>query len=215
MNSTFLILKISFIGLLIATLNSCNTPDKVEEPLPIPDEQEEVVQAPDDVPVNPMLNTAEQIVVLLRDKNYTELSQYISAQGVRFSPYSFIDTVADVLATREDLLNDEWHNTTRMWGNYDGSGDPIEATFDDYSAEFIYDVDFSDAHKVNIDTTMGIGNTLDNLEEIYPNKSYVEFYFSGFDPQYDGMDWRSLRLVFEAIEGNYFLVAIVHGEWTI
>jgi hypothetical protein len=43
----------------------------------------------------------------------------------------------------------------------------------------------------------------------------IEYYFSGFDPQYGGMDWRSLRLVFIKDSNNWYLAAIVHGEWTI
>jgi hypothetical protein len=29
------------------------------------------------------------------------------------------------------------------------------------------------------------------------------------------MDWRSLRMVFMQQDGIWYLVALVHGEWTI
>jgi hypothetical protein len=29
------------------------------------------------------------------------------------------------------------------------------------------------------------------------------------------MDWQSLRLVFEETAGNWYLVGIVHDQWTI
>ena len=41
----------------------------------------------------------------------------------------------------------------------------------------------------------------------------MEYYFSGFDPQYGGMDWRSLRLVFAPHGEGWALVGIVHDEW--
>jgi hypothetical protein len=42
----------------------------------------------------------------------------------------------------------------------------------------------------------------------------VEYYFPGFDPQYGGMDWRSLRLVFSDHGGTWYLAGIIHDEWT-
>jgi hypothetical protein len=38
---------------------------------------------------------------------------------------------------------------------------------------------------------------------------------SGFDPEYEGMDWRSLRLVFEKKNDIWYLVGIIHDQWTI
>jgi len=29
------------------------------------------------------------------------------------------------------------------------------------------------------------------------------------------MDWRSLKLVFKEKDGNWYLVGVVHDEWTI
>jgi hypothetical protein len=43
----------------------------------------------------------------------------------------------------------------------------------------------------------------------------VEYHFSGFVEDYGGMDWVSLRLVFIEEEGSWFLVGIVHDQWTI
>jgi hypothetical protein len=42
----------------------------------------------------------------------------------------------------------------------------------------------------------------------------VEYYFPGFDPQYGGMDWRSLKLVFSQADGSWNLAGIIHDEWT-
>jgi hypothetical protein len=37
------------------------------------------------------------------------------------------------------------------------------------------------------------------IMEKWPNsRMYAEYHLAGFDPQYAGLDWRSLRLVFEA-----------------
>ena len=62
---------------------------------------------------------------------------------------------------------------------------------------------------------IGQGNSLNNIREFYPGSYFVEYHFSGFDPQYAGMDWQSLRLVFLEEDGVWLLVGIVHDQWTI
>lgn len=56
---------------------------------------------------------------------------------------------------------------------------------------------------------------IDNMSTAYPNGSFVEYHFTGFDSQYAGIDWASLTLVFEENGGDWYLVGIVHGQWTI
>ena len=56
---------------------------------------------------------------------------------------------------------------------------------------------------------------MNNVRAIYPKSIVVEYYYDGFDPQYEGMDWQSLRLVFESEADRWVLVGIIHDEWTI
>ena len=105
--------------------------------------------------------------------------------------------------------------TVYTWGAFDGSGHPIELSFADYYTRFVYDQEFVNPHVVGINNVIGLGNTLVNIADVHPNGSFVEFHFTGFDPQYEGMDWSSLFLVFEQLDGNWVLVGIVHNEWTI
>ena len=56
---------------------------------------------------------------------------------------------------------------------------------------------------------------LENQFEVYESPIIVEYYFSGFNPEYEGMDWRSLRLVFEEIRGHWKLVGLINNQWTI
>jgi len=43
----------------------------------------------------------------------------------------------------------------------------------------------------------------------------INGYFPSFNPDYAGMDWKSLRLVFEQYEGRWYLVGIINNQWTI
>jgi hypothetical protein len=53
-----------------------------------------------------------------------------------------------------------------------------------------------------------------NASEYFPGSVVVEYYFPGFDSKYAGMDWQSLRLVFQQENGQWYLVALVHSQWT-
>ncbi len=99
------------------------------------------------------------------------------------------------------------------WGTQDGSGEAIELSFPDYYQRYIFDVDFSRPEAIGFDASLSGGSRINNLSEIYPDAVQVEYYFSGFDPQYGGMDWRSLRLVFAPHGEGWALVGIVHDEW--
>jgi hypothetical protein len=71
------------------------------------------------------------------------------------------------------------------------------------------------AEQIGYNTVLGHGNSLNNSFEIYKDSIIVEYYFSGLDPQYEGMDWRSLRLVFEEKDDIWYIVGIIHDQWTI
>lgn len=43
----------------------------------------------------------------------------------------------------------------------------------------------------------------------------VEYYLPGENPDYGGLDWQSLRLVFQHKEGAWYLVGVIHDEWTV
>ena len=155
------------------------------------------------------------IVSALKNKDMVTLSQYVHPQmGLRFSPYATVKDSDQVFAADKvlGLVNDP---TIYLWGNYDGSGAPINLTFADYYAKFVYDVDFANAPEIALNHRLGTGNSIDNAFEYYQSSMVVEFYFPGFDPQYTGMDWRSLRLVFMQQGNDWFLVGIIHDQWTI
>ena len=138
-------------------------------------------------------------------------------RGVRLSPYAFVEPEHVVLEA--DAIEGAWADTTpRTWGSYDGSGEPIDRTFQQYFDRFVYDADFLSAATVGFNTRLSSGNSLDNAAEVYPDGVIVEYYIAGVKAQYEGMDWRSLKLVFERADGGsetWYLVAIVHDEWTI
>jgi hypothetical protein len=158
-----------------------------------------------------------QILSIIKNNNLDSLTRFIHpVEGVRFSPYGFVDTVDDQHfkpAEFAALLAQK--NKKIIWGTYDGDGNDIKLTLKNYFKKFVYDVDFLHAEKTVANEMLGFGNTLNNLKTIYPDAVFTESYFSGFDKKIGGMDWRSLRLVYKIYKGNYCLIGIVHDEWSI
>ena len=163
-----------------------------------------------------LISTALEVVQAIKDEDMVELATFIHpTEGVRFSPYGYIDVQTSQVFTGAQLSGLMSDSQVYSWGSYDGSGDPIDLTFADYFEEFVYDEDYVDPHMIGNNVLIGKGNTLNNLPDVYPNGEFIEFHFTGFDSQYEGMDWSSLRLVFEEDNGTWYLVAIVHDQWTI
>lgn len=158
---------------------------------------------------------ASAVILALKQSDMTALAAYIHPdKGLLFSPYAHIDTASAKVFPAAGLptLTD---STVYTWGSYDGSGDPIELTFQQYYDKFVYDKDFIEPETIGVDEIKGEGNTIVNIEDVFPNSYVMDYYFSGFDAQYNGMDWESLILVLEELDGAWYVSAIVHSQWTI
>jgi len=136
-------------------------------------------------------------------------------RGVLFSPYAYLEPGEAVVLTPDELRSLEESDPVRSWGWTDGSGEPIQLTFRDYHREYIHDRDFRAAPRVSVDERVGVGNTVDNIAQIFPGATTVEYHLPGVDPALEGMDWASLRLVLVQEAGRWWLVAVVHDQWTI
>lgn len=166
---------------------------------------------------NQLVSEAFSVMALIANQDAAGLNAKVSpTEGVRFSPYQYVDENDHIVFHQNNEIPSMFTDTTNyLWGEYDGTGDDISYTFSDYYNEFVYDEDYLNPEILGINTVVSSGNTINNIEDVYPNAEYVEFYFDGFDPQFGGMDWRSLTLVFEEVSGTYYLIGVVHGSWTI
>jgi hypothetical protein len=161
-------------------------------------------------------NVSDAILNALEQEDYDILSEHVHpVKGVRFSPYSYVFADSAVVLLPDTLRSSSTDNRIYTWGYYDGRGDDILLTVVDYFKRFVWDHDFRDASEVKYNQSSPSGNTINNLREVYPDNVFVEYYFDGFDPEFDGMDYASLTLVFDVFEGEFKLVGFIHGEWTI
>lgn len=160
--------------------------------------------------------TSTDVITALAQKDMDTVSNFVHpTKGVRFTPYTFVSLERDLVFT-QDELKDFFHNEQEyLWGNYDGSGEEIKLTPKRYYESFVYSADFENAKEVGYNTVLSTGNMQENQFEVYENAIIVEYYFPGFNPEYEGLDWQSLRLAFQEHEGSWYLVGIIHNQWTI
>lgn len=161
-----------------------------------------------------ILDLSGQVLQSIKNQDFILLSSFIHpVNGARFSPYAYIQDTHQVF-TNDDVAGIFADSSVYTWGAYSGTGEPIILSFLNYFSKFIYDEDFANAPQVALNHRLSSGNSIDNSTEFYPGSMIVEYYFPGFDPQYGGMDWRSLRLVFSEYNSTWYLVGIIHDEWT-
>lgn len=243
MNNKFL-KTLSLAIILIFTLSACTSPSPLaatpdntpkleaeikEKDLEISEletkikEQENIIaelEANSNIPSvsnsNNIIVVAMDVLDSIKNEDMNTLSTYVHpTNGVRFTPYEYVDGQNDQVFTATEVADLGTNTQIYNWGDYDGSGFPIDLDFSDYYDEFIYDEDFINPHIIGNNVAIGSGNMINNISTAYPNSSFVEFHFTGFDPQYEGIDWKSLTLVFEDVGGTWYLVGVVHGQWTI
>ena len=195
-------------GVALAVLTACAP---VDPSLPAAEEPVDSVTTTEDS----LAARSKALLSAVRDRDARTIAGFIHpAKGVRLSPYAYVEKVGDQVLTAAQFVEAFNDEAPRWWGVEDATGDPLMMSCADYFGRFVYDADFMEAKQTSIGTPIGRGNTINNAAEAYPAATIVEYHFPGFDPQYEGLDWRSLRLVFEQAEGDWFLVGIIHDEWT-
>lgn len=176
---------------------------------------EDSVIAPEDAK-KIIAETADLVIRAIADKDFDTVSEYTHPDlGVRFTPYTFVTVDSDLVFNKNAVKNFMNDGNVYHWGFYDGSGEEIRLTPQEYYEKFIYPADYVNAPQVGYNEVLSFGNMLENQFEVYKGAIVVEYYYPGFNPQYEGLDWRSLRLVFLQYNGSWKLTGLINNQWTI
>ncbi|MEM5779830.1 MAG: hypothetical protein AAGU02_01635, partial [Lawsonibacter sp.] len=163
-----------------------------------------------------LLNAACYVVQALKTEDYAAVATVVHPEkGVTFTPYSTVDFTSDRTFTREQIKNLSQDNTVYAWGLTDGRGSLISMTMTQYFATYVWNADYTQAPQIGVDQIIMGGNALENLKDAYPGCRFVDLCFPGLDSAKQGLDWCSLKLVFAPGDTNWYLVGIIHGQWTI
>lgn len=158
---------------------------------------------------------AAEVVSALAAKDFAKLSTLAHPdKGIRFSPYSFVNVQNDVVLDRATLARGFANQQRYLWGHTDGRGTPMEWTFEEFYTRQLWDKDYSKATMIAIDQRQQNGNTIDNAAQAYPGAHVVEYHLPSTDPN-TSLDWGSLRIVLEDKGGTWYVVGLIHDEWTI
>lgn len=163
-----------------------------------------------------VLEASREVVEALEAQDGKRLAALVHPQkGVRFSPSAYVDVARDLIFSRTQVQHFWADNKIYTWGFADGTGDPINATPSQYCGKYIMDRSFLNPTSINVNSDRARGNTNNNAASVYSQGTRVEYYIEPSPgegaPEFD---WVALRLVFERSGGFWFLVAVIHDEWT-
>lgn len=163
-----------------------------------------------------VLLAAKQVVAALNSQDGKKLASLVHPEkGVRFSPAAYVDVASDVVFSKAQIQTFWTDEKVYTWGYADGTGDPIIMTASQYCREYITNRDFLKPSSININSDRAAGNTSNNAASVYPNGNRIEYYIEpSIHNGVSELDWAALRLVFEKSGDTWFLIAVIHDEWT-
>lgn len=163
-----------------------------------------------------LLERAGEVLQALADQDSAALCKLVHPQrGVTFTPYSTVDPENDLCFLPDQLSKAFSSGSTYLWGFTDGKGDHINLTVSDYISRYVYNEDYQNAPIVSIDQIVASGNALENVQEVFSDCRFVEYYFPGVKPELENFDWCALKVVLAPYQQQWYLVGLIHSEWTI
>lgn len=157
---------------------------------------------------------AGRVLKALKDKNWKEVARYVhSEQGVCFTPEVYVSK-SDQVFMADQLTSENLRQQKRNWGDKYGPEGQGDMSLESYYDRYIMDVDFTQADSVFYDKDKQWGNSINNARKAFESPYIVEYYINGVNPDFGGMDWRALRLVFSPDEEGWGLVGVVHAAWS-
>ena len=166
----------------------------------------------------PLLEAGSTVLSALKAGDIQTLATLVDTElGVTFTPYSTVDPHSDLTFLPDQLSQAGANGTRYVWGYTQGKGDPITMTLPEYLDAYVFNIDYTQAPVIGVDSILSSGNSLENVQDAYPESRFLEYYFPGQDPEMGGLDWCALKLVFRDPDrtGGYRLIGIIHSEWTI
>lgn len=162
-----------------------------------------------------LTGVAQATIQAIKTQDFATLATLASASGVRFSPYEHVNLSTDIVLSTQQIVNALSISAAYTRWAFDGSGLPISLGIGQYRAKFVYDVDFAAAPVQQWNQITQRGNIINNITSVYAGKQVIEYHFDKIDPKYEGIDRRSLYLVFDQENGAWKLIWVVHGQRTI
>lgn len=165
------------------------------------------------------------VIRAIKNKNFSELSHYINKdKGLRLIPYDRLKS-EDAIVSKEYLGNykKRQYDDTHYFGAISGLGTYMIMGIYDYWDYFLYPVDYIRIEPAyNVFDERSEKFLLNNTSITYYNDPIIVRYnYEVTNKDKDIMNfnkdnrWRSLKLIYENIEGKWYLVMIMNNESTV
>ncbi|WP_079691755.1 hypothetical protein [Psychrobacter sp. DAB_AL43B] len=209
--------KLATGGVLVFVLAATGCQSSAESSASVPNQSTGNSSVPvvSDISQQTLKQQALRIQRALANNDFARITDDIHpTRGVRFSMYAYVHLDKDKVFSREQFAQYLQQPKIRFtWGDLDGTGELLVVPLTTYLDTWIDGKKYNDA-RITVNTFESRGNMINNVNEAYPKADVVDFYYKGSD-EYDGIDWRGMRLVFEDYQGKRYLVGIINDRWTV
>lgn len=174
------------------------------------------------IPGNPDSSGSQKSMQLLQEAydvaeavvagDYAGLSRYVSDKGLLLVPFSTVEFDRNLLFTSSEVRSFAALKNKYIFGADPVTSQPIEMTVAEYMNAFLRTSDYTAAPMLGVNTVLKRGNAVENVAEAFPDGIFVDFFFP--PSQSGGIDWSSLKVVFEVTNGRYHLVALIRSVYT-
>jgi hypothetical protein len=162
-----------------------------------------------------LVENAFAVVTCLKQEDFAALASWVHPEkGILFVPYSTVLPERNLHFTAAEVRRFSSDKNVYIWGVTDGEGAPIQSTPVDFFRQFLNNRDYAGASVIGVNTLVKTGNATENVAEAFPEARFVELNIPMLDPAQEGLDWSSLKIVFENLHGESKVVAIIHSQWT-
>jgi len=169
---------------------------------------------PEDSAKTIIADRLREVVDALASQDPGRVAAFVHPQrGLLVSTEAHVDREKDLVFTAEQIRHAGQDANWYTVGYTDGTGEPIELPLSKCLDRYVTG-DLAGADQVGYNHIVYSGNTIVNTFESFPGSIVVEYYFQDADENPD-FSWRSRRLVFEPIEGQWWLTAVTNDHWTI
>ncbi|WP_316572410.1 GerMN domain-containing protein [Neobacillus sp. YIM B06451] len=159
-----------------------------------------------------LLERSEVLFNQLMTKQWGELANNIHLErGLVYSPYSNVGDSDDLHFSKEEVRRFSEDQKQYSW-SWDQSETEFKATPNDFVENllkkrnnYIYEYDEITYNDSNV------GTMINTIHDIYPNAIYVEYLD---EPDRESLDWgyyQAIRFVYEEIDNEWYLIALVRG----
>jgi len=163
-----------------------------------------------------ILQFNKEFLQAVKDKNWEKIAENIHPEkGLCFSPYAYFVEDKSVCLKKGNFLKSIKEKKQFLWGITDGEGLEIKETIPQYFENYVYGKNFLKDAQVHINESVASGNSINNVEEAFPDDFYVENYVPGKDPETADFTWQALRVVMQKYKGKWYAVALINDRWTI